>query len=360
MIYFRSSIFFILSIAYLIGFSTTAAAQDSQPNHDLSSSKLTSQTVTEELETTSITSNKMLLLLAMGATSVIAAITLYFVFQPDSNSDKNKSAAKSSQKPVTPKSETETLTIENPTVEILKKSLTSVDRSQENLDLPLPSTIKVTLNSDSSMPQLTTETITIVKQQNQTIVSGLKKDDRAITKESLAFDFDNTLIHHSVVDDTAISVQTKTIDLVFELIQDLQKSNETTRYKAIWELAQKSDSRAIAPLIRLIPQANSAEKSLILEAITQITNRSIKSTHKVLLDSFHDPNPQVRKNAIRDSTILYQLTSEVTRHLAQLLEDTNPEVRQTAHWAWKQLNLPSSRSRNTLPEIANNQDNLTR
>lgn len=362
MIYFRFSIFFILSIGYLLGFSATAFSQDSDANHNLSASKLTPQTITEELEITPINSNKTLFLLAMGATSVIAGATLFFLFKPDANSNNKESSAKFDQKPITPNLETESLPRENSTVEILETSLTSVNQSQQNLNLPSPANLKISLNSDSSMSQSSAENMPITRQQNQTILPESKKNYQQTTKESLSFDFNNTLIRPSVVDRTAISpVQNQNIDLVFELIQDLQKNNQTTRYKAIWELAQKSDSRAIAPLIKLIPQASSAEKSLILEAITQITNRSVKSTHKVLLNSFQDPNPQIRKNAIRDLTLLCQLTtSEVTQHLAQLLQDTNPEVRQTANWAWKQLNSPSSRSRDILPEIANNQDNLSK
>ncbi len=56
------------------------------------------------------------------------------------------------------------------------------------------------------------------------------------------------------------------IDIVLELIQDLQHSDRNLRRKAIWELAKIGDLRSIQPLVKIIPQADSVDKNLILKA----------------------------------------------------------------------------------------------
>jgi tetratricopeptide (TPR) repeat protein len=134
-----------------------------------------------------------------------------------------------------------------------------------------------------------------------------------------------------------VTSKTTKIDLVFELIKDLQQGDREIRRKAIWELAQKSDSRGIIPLIEIMPQVDSLERNLILEAITQITSRTLQPMNRVLLESLEDDNPQVRKNAIRDLTRLYQLMSQVTKRLSRMTEDVDLEVQQTAKWALQQL-----------------------
>ncbi len=97
-----------------------------------------------------------------------------------------------------------------------------------------------------------------------------------------------------------------TVDIIEELIEDLQMPDPTIREKAIWELAQEGDSRAIPPLVELMMETNSQERSLILEAISQISIRTLKPLNQALTISLQDKNPQVRKNAIRDFTKIYQ------------------------------------------------------
>ncbi|MGF1539992.1 MAG: tetratricopeptide repeat protein [Pleurocapsa sp.] len=143
---------------------------------------------------------------------------------------------------------------------------------------------------------------------------------------------------------TIVTSNTTKIDLVFELIKDLQQGDREVRRKAIWELAQKSDSRGIIPLIEIMPQVDSLERNLILEAITQITSRTLQPMNRILLESLEDDNPQVRKNAIRDLTRLYQLMSQVTKRLSRMTEDVDLEVQQTARWALQQLDrLPAAK-----------------
>ena len=142
----------------------------------------------------------------------------------------------------------------------------------------------------------------------------------------------------------ATSNSTK-IDVVFELIQDLQKSNDLQdsktqkklRRKAIWELSQCSDFRAVEPLIQTISKVDSLEKGLILDAITQIAKRTLVNINNALLTSLSDESAEVRKNAIQDLTSLYQSASSITLRLSHMIDDRDLEVQQTAEWALEQL-----------------------
>jgi HEAT repeats len=133
------------------------------------------------------------------------------------------------------------------------------------------------------------------------------------------------------------------LDVVTELVKELEHPNPTKRRKAIWELAQRADSRAMKPLVELMIEADSQERSLILEAVSQIASRTLKPMNRALAISLEDPNSQVRKNAIRDLTRVYDLMTQVSQRLSYSLDDPDNEVRETAKWALKQLNqLPSS------------------
>ena len=128
------------------------------------------------------------------------------------------------------------------------------------------------------------------------------------------------------------------LDIVPELIEDLQQRDRNLRRKSIWELAQRGDSRAMKPLVELMVKVDSQERSLILEAMTQIASRTLKPMNKALSLSLEDVNSQVRQNAIRDLTRVYELMSQVTQRLSQAVDDSDEEVQETAKWALKQLN----------------------
>ena len=365
MISSRSSVFLILSIVYLGLFSTAALAQDSKANNDSSTSKkirlstklmvagnlATAQNTSAAPHTKSKINNadtyppqkrekpaKILLLLAMGATSIVTGITLFLVLQPEPQQ------AEASASP---------------------KKLSNQIKTKIYPSETFSS--KLSLNPTAAL-QLSAFEVPLMKNwaisEDKTAVSffsSLQSDRQTRVTDSLALDF-----NHSITPDTnkgylgIFPTEMANTDVVLELIQDLQHSNVYFRRRAIWELAQKSDSRAIAPLIEMMPQVDSAEKSLILEAITQITGRSLRPLSQVLISSFQDDNPQVRKNAIRDSTLICQLIAQVSRHLSQLLEDSDLEVRQTARWALQQLNPTLGTSHTPIPEIVNNQDNLAK
>lgn len=150
----------------------------------------------------------------------------------------------------------------------------------------------------------------------------------------------------------------KNLDLIEELIQDLQDPDRQKRRKAIWDLAQKADSRAMKPLVDLMIDTDSQERSLILEALSQISTRTLKPMNQALAISLQDKNPQVRKNAIRDLTRIYDLMSQISQLLCHAIDDSDTEVQETAKWALNQLNLQMppkldflSRGQNRSPSL---------
>ncbi|MEM6590549.1 MAG: peptidoglycan-binding protein [Cyanobacteria bacterium P01_C01_bin.73] len=127
-------------------------------------------------------------------------------------------------------------------------------------------------------------------------------------------------------------------DGVESLIQDLEVSNPSKRKRAIWELGQRGNSSALQPLVTLLLDADSKERSLILAAVSEISVRTLKPMNRALAIAMQDENPEVRKNAIRDITRVYDLTVQAAKILGHVQTDTDPEVQATAQWALQQLN----------------------
>lgn len=123
------------------------------------------------------------------------------------------------------------------------------------------------------------------------------------------------------------------------LIESLRDDDPRTRRRAIWKLAQMSDSRAMQPLVDSMVDGDSVERSLTLEALSQICTRSLRPMNQALAISLQDKNPQVRKNAIRDLTRLYEIMTQISQLICLGLDDSDEEVQETARWAIKQLNL---------------------
>ncbi|MCU0535017.1 MAG: HEAT repeat domain-containing protein [Hydrococcus sp. Prado102] len=148
---------------------------------------------------------------------------------------------------------------------------------------------------------------------------------------------------------SALPLQTTTrlpnVDAIDELVQDLHEPDPKKRRKAIWSLAQKGDSRAMKPLVDLMIDSDSQERSLILEALSQISIRTLKPMNQALAISLQDKNPQVRKNAIRDLTRIYDLMSQISQMLRHAMDDSDADVQETAKWALNQLNLQMTPTR---------------
>ncbi|MCC5598757.1 peptidoglycan-binding protein [Nostoc favosum] len=145
------------------------------------------------------------------------------------------------------------------------------------------------------------------------------------------------------------------LNIVDELIQDLRSSDPTKRRKAIWDLGQQGDSRAIQHLVDLMIDADSQESSLILAALAEIGIRTLKPMNRGLAISLQDESPQVRQNAIRDLTRVYDMMGQMSQMLHHALNDPDAEVQATARYALTQMNrmrgLPEQQS---LPEDSHN------
>lgn len=138
-------------------------------------------------------------------------------------------------------------------------------------------------------------------------------------------------------------------DVVDSLVQELSSSDSALRRHAIWELGQRGHSETIQPLVNRLLEADSQEKSLILAALAEISSRSLKPMHRALTLGLQDPSPEVRKNAIRDLSRVYDTVVQLSSMLAHATQDPDPGVQETAHWALNQLNrIPAAGYRSAL------------
>jgi hypothetical protein len=128
------------------------------------------------------------------------------------------------------------------------------------------------------------------------------------------------------------------VDIVDSLVNELASADGATRRHAIWELGQRGNSDAIQPLVNGLLQSDSQEKSLILAALAEISSRSLKPMHRALALGLQDPSPEVRKNAIRDLSRVYDTVVQLSHMLAHASQDPDPGVQETAQWALSQLN----------------------
>ena len=138
-------------------------------------------------------------------------------------------------------------------------------------------------------------------------------------------------------------------NIVETLMTDLHSRDADKRRQGIWELGQRGDSRAIQPLVDLLTDSDSMQRSLILAAVSEIAVRSLKPMNRALMLALQDESPDVRKNAIRDVTRIYDAMAQMNQLLHYAASDTDAEVQDTAHWALNQMNqiplpeaLPSS------------------
>lgn len=128
------------------------------------------------------------------------------------------------------------------------------------------------------------------------------------------------------------------IDIVAELIQDLQSPDPSKRRKAIWDLGRQGDSRAVQPMVDLMMDSDSSQRSLILAAVSEIGMKTLKPMNRALMLSLQDSSPDVRKNGIRDVTRIYDWVGQVSQLLQHAASDPDQEVQETASWALTQLN----------------------
>jgi hypothetical protein len=134
------------------------------------------------------------------------------------------------------------------------------------------------------------------------------------------------------------------VDIIETLIEDLHHLSPAHRRKAIWELGQQGDSRAVEPLLDLLGNSDSKQYSLILASLSEIGIRTLKPMNNAWSISLQNENPEVRKNAIRDLTRIYELVNQISYLLHRATDDPDAEVQETARWAINQLNRIHPRS----------------
>ncbi|MBT9317982.1 HEAT repeat domain-containing protein [Leptothoe spongobia] len=142
----------------------------------------------------------------------------------------------------------------------------------------------------------------------------------------------------STANNVSATTRLAKVNVMDELVANLQVADPAKRRKAIWELGQRGNSSAVQHLVNGMVDADSKEKSLILAALSEIGIRSLKPMNRALAIALQDDNPDVRKNAIRDLTRVYDLVTQISQMLGHATEDEDPEVRRTAEWALEQLN----------------------
>jgi len=118
---------------------------------------------------------------------------------------------------------------------------------------------------------------------------------------------------------------------------NLHSSDPAVRRKAIWQLGRIGTTESIQPLVNLMLKADSQQRSLILAAISEIGVRTLQPLSHALITSMQDDSSDVRKNAIRDITRVYELMGQVTAILRHAVDDSDEDVRQTASWALNQF-----------------------
>ena len=121
------------------------------------------------------------------------------------------------------------------------------------------------------------------------------------------------------------------------LLSELRDPSAVVRRRAIWNLGQQGDSRAIAPLMELLVTADSQQRSIILAVLSEIGTRTLRPMERAMAISLQDSDPEVRLNAIRDLTQVYDRFAQVSRMLAYATEDKDETVQRTAKWALGKL-----------------------
>ncbi len=144
------------------------------------------------------------------------------------------------------------------------------------------------------------------------------------------------------------------INIVDELIRDLRTPDPVKRQKVIWELGQRGDTRAVQPMVDLMLDSDSKQRSLILSALSEIGTRTLKPLSRALAISLQDENADVRKNAIRDLTRVYDMVAQISHLLHKATDDPDQDVQETARWALGQLNrIRTVPGMESLPALKN-------
>ncbi len=219
----------------------------------------------------------------------------------------------------------------------------------------VPSQISVQPQGQAKNPRATVDRSVSSDRSNGAVYPGEKAAQNGSQAARLqASVVDATLA--TTVAAPAVSETTRLarINIVEELVKDLRNPDPVQRHKVIWELGQRGDTRAVQPLVDLMVDSDSRQSSLILSALSEIGTRTLKPMSRALALSLQNESSEVRKNAIRDLTRVYDLVAQISQLLHQATEDSDQEVQETARWALSKLNrIRSSASGDASRPILN-------
>jgi peptidoglycan hydrolase-like protein with peptidoglycan-binding domain len=210
------------------------------------------------------------------------------------------------------------------------------------------SKVKKNASTDTSEPdtstQAQTNSVTQPSQKLETTVNQDSPSSNGITPPAVNTPQPKKLLP------TVATPQLAKVNIVEELIKDLNSPDPIERARAIWDLGQQGDSRAIQPLVDLMIDADSQQRSLILAALAEIGTRTLKPMNRALAMSLQDESPQVRQNAIRDLTRVYDMIAQISQMLCHAVQDSDAEVQATARYALAQMHrIRSLSSQENLP-----------
>lgn len=201
-------------------------------------------------------------------------------------------------------------------------------------------------NQSGQQPQYSTATPPPPPRASQQM-PGHNRNGNPVGNQQSALDIQ----HRSMPIDNLAEPRVAKVNIVDELIHDLQQPDPDLRRKAIWELGQRGNSAAMQPLVNLLTEVDSHEQSLILAALAEITSQTLKPMNRAVMIALQSENAEVRKNAIRDLTRIFDSLSQSGRMLGHVAIDDDPDVRQTADWALDQLNKMRSSASDTAARL---------
>jgi peptidoglycan hydrolase-like protein with peptidoglycan-binding domain len=208
--------------------------------------------------------------------------------------------------------------------------------------------------SPNAVPQMVGNSHTTAKTTPELSVSPSKNSSQPMPPNQLPTSH-STASQALTLESPPLSETTRMAksNIVDELMQDLRSSDAAKRHQVIWELSHRGDSRAVQPLVDLLIDSDSQQRNLILSALSEIGTRTLRPMSRALAISLQDDNADVRKNAIRDLTRVYDMVAQISQLLHKATDDPDAEVQETARWALGQLNRIRSVPETDWPALKN-------
>ena len=220
--------------------------------------------------------------------------------------------------------------------------------------------------SDSQAEKVLDDTVIVEKPQslaNESVENNTQSSQQEQLQDTeIMASHTNTAQDQELLNDTVIvppHLVSTPLDVVPQLIQELQKGDRKITSQTIKKLSQSGDSRAMIPLVEFIIEADTQQRSLILEAMSKISTGLLKPMNQALILSLGDEDSVVKQNAIRDLTRMYEITSQVTEKLSQTINNSEEKLPETTQWALQQLKQMPETPTWQLTKLINNGKMIT-